>query len=83
MANTADIWTYGLVIWEMIALSPPHVEVSEDESLDETINETDTTDNTSNDSNCDMDKSACFLEEIMPCVNKKYGKQFLSYLILF
>ncbi|XP_011502812.1 PREDICTED: lymphokine-activated killer T-cell-originated protein kinase [Ceratosolen solmsi marchali] len=26
ITNKADIWAYGLVLWEMIALSPPHVE---------------------------------------------------------
>ncbi|XP_032689951.1 lymphokine-activated killer T-cell-originated protein kinase isoform X2 [Odontomachus brunneus] len=72
VTNTADIWTYGLVIWEMIALSPPHTETSEDESLDETVDKTDMMDDTLNDSNHDMDENA-FLEGIMPCMNKKYG----------
>lgn len=76
MTSAADIWTYGLVLWEMIALTPPHLEVSEDESFNETINETDTMDDTSDDTNYDMDKSASFLQGMMPRVNKKYGKQF-------
>ncbi|KAJ8680034.1 hypothetical protein QAD02_015821 [Eretmocerus hayati] len=33
ITNKADMWSYGLVLWEMIALSPPHVE-NYDESMD-------------------------------------------------
>ncbi|XP_058791465.1 lymphokine-activated killer T-cell-originated protein kinase [Phymastichus coffea] len=32
VTNKADIWAFGLVLWEMIALSPPHIE-NEDESM--------------------------------------------------
>ncbi|XP_034948738.1 lymphokine-activated killer T-cell-originated protein kinase [Chelonus insularis] len=33
ITNKTDMWAYGLIIWEMIALSPPHVD--HDENLDE------------------------------------------------
>lgn len=29
VTNKTDMWAYGLVIWEMIALTPPHVEINE------------------------------------------------------
>ncbi|XP_063983668.1 lymphokine-activated killer T-cell-originated protein kinase homolog [Diachasmimorpha longicaudata] len=35
ITNKTDMWAYGLILWEMIALSPPHVEV--DESLEESM----------------------------------------------
>ena len=35
MTSAADIWTYGLVLWEMIALSAPHQQdFNENESSD-------------------------------------------------
>ena len=46
VTNKADMWAYGLVLYEMIALSPPHIdscetmsdvmrEIMGDETLDE------------------------------------------------
>ncbi|XP_015111460.1 lymphokine-activated killer T-cell-originated protein kinase homolog [Diachasma alloeum] len=35
ITNKTDMWAYGLTLWEMIALSPPHVEI--DESIDESM----------------------------------------------
>ncbi|XP_014300029.1 lymphokine-activated killer T-cell-originated protein kinase [Microplitis demolitor] len=30
ITNKTDMWAYGLILWEMIALSPPHVDADED-----------------------------------------------------
>ncbi|XP_076160860.1 lymphokine-activated killer T-cell-originated protein kinase [Ptiloglossa arizonensis] len=45
VTNKADIWAYGLVVWEMIALSIPHVGSIEtdDNSFDESMSEMQTT----------------------------------------
>ncbi|XP_014472888.1 PREDICTED: lymphokine-activated killer T-cell-originated protein kinase isoform X3 [Dinoponera quadriceps] len=72
VTNAADIWPYGLVMWEMIALSPPHVQI-EDESSDESVIDADTTNKLLDDSNYDMDESVTFLKEIMPQTNDKLG----------
>lgn len=40
ISNKTDVWAYGLTIWEMIALSPPHVEL--EESLNSSILDTHT-----------------------------------------
>lgn len=75
MTNAADIWTYGLTLWEMISLSVPHnEELDENESFDNSVTETNLTDNQFNDSKFDMDESITFLKEIMPRTNSKYGK---------
>ncbi|XP_014206137.1 lymphokine-activated killer T-cell-originated protein kinase [Copidosoma floridanum] len=36
ISNKADIWSYGLVLWEMIALSPPHIGTPEDDLMNMT-----------------------------------------------
>lgn len=75
MTSAADIWTYGLVLWEMIALSVPHCEDSdENESFDESGTLEDITNNQLDESNVSMNESVTFLEEIMPRKNSKYGK---------
>ncbi|XP_017788977.1 PREDICTED: lymphokine-activated killer T-cell-originated protein kinase, partial [Habropoda laboriosa] len=72
--NKADIWACGLVVWEMIALSPPHVDSSEmDEScLDDSVVEIPVRNNTSmNEHDISiMDDSIGFLNEM---VNNKCG----------
>ncbi|CAD6215618.1 GSCOCG00000430001-RA-CDS [Cotesia congregata] len=30
ITNKTDMWAYGLILWEMIALSPPHVDTGEE-----------------------------------------------------
>lgn len=72
VTSSTDIWAYGLVIWEMIALVPPHVNDLEDES----VGKEDMMDSTLDDSNYNMDESVTFLKEIMPLTNNKYGKRF-------
>lgn len=75
MTSAADIWTYGLILWEMIALLPPHCEdLDENESFDESGTLEDMTNNELDKSNVNMDESMTFLEEIMPCKSSKYGK---------
>lgn len=73
VTNKADIWACGLVIWEMIALSPPHVEYSEVDmdSLDDSMSEMQMKNTTGiNERNISMDDSSGFLNEI---INKKCG----------
>lgn len=70
VTNAADIWAYGLVLWEMIALVPPHVRGLDDESTDESI--TNAADRRLDDSN-NTDENITFLEEIMHMHNT-YGK---------
>lgn len=77
MTSAADIWTYGLVLWEMIALSIPHCDNSdEDESFDKSTTSENTTNNQLDEFNVSMDsnESMTFLEEIMPPKHSKYGK---------
>ncbi|XP_028044598.1 lymphokine-activated killer T-cell-originated protein kinase isoform X2 [Monomorium pharaonis] len=72
VTSAADIWTYGLVLWEMISLSPPHCE-DNDESCDESIVSEDMSLNELNESDISMNESMTFLKEIMPRRNSKYG----------
>nr|XP_012225284.1 PREDICTED: lymphokine-activated killer T-cell-originated protein kinase [Linepithema humile] len=70
VTSAADIWTYGLVLWEMISLTTPHVdEFDESEFSDESITDHSNLD----DSTINMNESGAFLKDIMPCENKKYG----------
>lgn len=73
VTNKADIWTCGMVIWEMIALSPPHVQMSEslDESyLDESLLEMQgTKEEKVDEQNISMDDGITFFSEIA-----KYGE---------
>lgn len=71
VTNAADIWTYGLILWEMISLSVPHTEEF-DESFNDSFIETDSTDNKLDDSNSIMEN--IFPEEVMSRVSSKYGK---------
>ncbi|XP_026670479.1 lymphokine-activated killer T-cell-originated protein kinase isoform X1 [Ceratina calcarata] len=73
VTNKADIWACGLVVWEMIALSPPHVPDSEeDESYSEdSLSETQST-KTSNVSMDSMNDSS-YLNELESMINKKCG----------
>lgn len=71
MTSAADIWTYGLVLWEMISLTTPHVdEFDESEFSDESITDL----SNLNDSTVNMDESGAFLKDIIPRENKNYGK---------
>lgn len=74
VTNAADIWTYGLVLWEMIALTPPHCEDSdENESFDESVTFGDMKNNQLDESDVSMDDSMTFLKDIMPRRFSKYG----------
>jgi len=61
VTNKADIWSYGLVLWEMIALSPPHIH-NKDE--DKNINSSRNTDEELEDS---------FLQTLNDPNESKYG----------
>lgn len=74
MTSAADIWTYGLVLWEMISLSVPHCEDFDENESFESVTLGDTTNNQLDESNVSMDESITFLKEIMPRRNNKYGK---------
>ncbi|CAL7947718.1 unnamed protein product [Xylocopa violacea] len=70
VTNKADIWACGLVVWEMIALSPPHVETSE---MDESYSDDSMygiQNKTADEHDVNMDDSYGFLNET---VNTKYG----------
>ncbi|KAL0120142.1 hypothetical protein PUN28_008061 [Cardiocondyla obscurior] len=77
VTSAADIWTYGLVLWEMIALSVPHSEnFDETEFLDESITKTNTTNDELDEFNVSMTESmdeSTFLTDMMQNKNKKYG----------
>ncbi|XP_053988649.1 lymphokine-activated killer T-cell-originated protein kinase [Hylaeus volcanicus] len=70
VTNKADIWAYGLVIWEMIALSTPHLGdlESENSSFDESMTDLETTKDDEHSIN--MDDSIVFLKEM---ISSKYG----------
>lgn len=70
MTSASDIWTYGLVLWEMIALVPPHCE-DFDESFDNSTTMEDMKNNQL-ESDVSIDESMTDLKEIMP--HSKYGK---------
>nr|XP_031844609.1 lymphokine-activated killer T-cell-originated protein kinase isoform X2 [Nomia melanderi] len=73
VTNAADIWASGLVMWEMIALSTPHLETVEKDasSFDDSFTETDMQDVTRNRRHDEsMNDSVVFLEEI---IHAKYG----------
>lgn len=70
VTNKADIWACGLVVWEMIALSPPHVPDSEEDELEDSLLETKSTKGCN--VSIDMDDSSC-LNELESMTNKKYG----------
>ncbi|KZC13300.1 Lymphokine-activated killer T-cell-originated protein kinase, partial [Dufourea novaeangliae] len=73
VTNKADIWACGLVVWEMIALSTPHLETLENDysCFDDSVteihmeNHTEVAEHIKN-----MDDSVIFLNEM---INSKYG----------
>lgn len=73
VTNAADIWAYGLALWEMISLLPPHVN-PEDESTDESTTEADVTGNLLDDSNSSMNEDIADLSKIMPQIRNTLGK---------
>lgn len=81
ITSAADIWAYGIVIWEMISLSVPHVEhLDESELLDESATESmldqSVAESKLDVSNVDMNESGAFLNEIMPRATNTCGEQF-------
>lgn len=78
VTNLADIWASGLVIWEMIALSTPHLETDEKDtsSFADSFTETgmqDTKKHRRYDES--LNNSILLLEEIN---RAKYGKYFYN-----
>ncbi|XP_076654495.1 lymphokine-activated killer T-cell-originated protein kinase [Halictus rubicundus] len=73
VTNKADIWACGLVVWEMISLSVPHLENidTDDCCIDDSMTDT-SMDNSIQATKCDesMDDSIVFLKEIE---NVKFG----------
>ncbi|XP_029041187.1 lymphokine-activated killer T-cell-originated protein kinase isoform X1 [Osmia bicornis bicornis] len=94
VTNKADIWTCGMVIWEMIALSPPHVEMS-DSSLDESCSDESLLEMQGkkeekvDEQNISMDDGVAFFSEIakygtrppLPAIN--LGKEYQNVLEIF
>lgn len=73
VTNKADVWACGLVVWEMIALSPPHLDVSMDmdDSFDDSMTETQMPNNTkAKEYDASFDDSIVCLKEVM---TPKYG----------
>ena len=73
VTNKADVWACGLVVWEMIALSPPHLDVSMD--MDDSFNDSMTETQMPNDTktkehDASFDDSIVYLKEMM---TTKYG----------
>lgn len=76
ITNKTDMWAYGLILWEMIALSPPHVEI--DETMDESMfNGSYLGLSTDGDSTADesLNDSLMILEEK---IRSKYGEFFFQ-----
>lgn len=76
VTNKADMWSFGLVIWEMIALSPPHVEIN-DESMDASADDSMLE---NNDPNSDLEDS--FIQSLKDPDASKYGIYELLYTFL-
>jgi len=59
VTSAADIWTYGLILWEMIALSTPHCEedFNENESFDNCTTSEDTRNNQLDESDISIDEN--------------------------
>ncbi|EFN86814.1 Lymphokine-activated killer T-cell-originated protein kinase [Harpegnathos saltator] len=71
VTNAADIWPYGIVIWEMLTLSVPHMEYEDESSSDsESVSERDSM-NITDDSNYDTDKNVTSLKKKTPYKNNK------------
>ncbi|XP_012275105.1 lymphokine-activated killer T-cell-originated protein kinase [Orussus abietinus] len=72
ITNKADMWAYGLVIWEMIALSPPHIESDNDSTEDASFSDASFSDAKTTNESCatDMDDT---LECLKNCYSSKYG----------
>ncbi|XP_015602278.1 lymphokine-activated killer T-cell-originated protein kinase [Cephus cinctus] len=72
VTNKADMWAYGLVIWEMIALSPPYVEHDDsifETSFDDSFTANEMPDNKEN-SDPNLDESVQLIKEI---TRKRFG----------
>ncbi|KAL7293104.1 hypothetical protein TKK_0013260 [Trichogramma kaykai] len=73
ITNKADMWAYGLVLYEMIALSPPHFqnEDSIDESTDDDHMSTISMEN--NYPNSDAEEEDSFIQSLKDPDDSKYG----------
>ncbi|KYM75760.1 PREDICTED: lymphokine-activated killer T-cell-originated protein kinase [Atta cephalotes] len=71
VTSAADIWTYGLVLWEMIALSTPHCEedFNENESFDNCTTSEDTRNNQLDESDISIDENKYGTRPALPAID--------------
>lgn len=77
------MWAYGLILWEMIALSPPHVDADEDLNgsiLNNTMDDSVIIDENTDPKTTDLDDSN-LIPDIK--VNENLGKLIINKIIIF
>ena len=76
ITNKSDMWSYGLVLWEMIALSPPHVDCTDDSmdtSADSSMLECQYLDISKENETPNSDLEDSFIQSLKDPDNSKYG----------
>ncbi|KYN15741.1 PREDICTED: lymphokine-activated killer T-cell-originated protein kinase [Trachymyrmex cornetzi] len=82
VTNAADIWTYGLVLWEMIALSTPHCEdFNENESFDSCTTSEDTRNNQLDKSDVSINENKYGTRPALPAID--FSKDYKNILEIF